>query len=363
MKVLLQDPRHNQMKLLPENIDDLWHLYNLISPGDKATAKTSRTVKQEKKGERPKEVRRKAVTLTIQVDKIFFDRVMNRLRINGIIVESPEEIEAKGRHHSFNISEGHAITIEKNRWMNHHLKRISIAKDVDTVPIIIIAIDDQESGISVLRRFGFDEQHFLRANLAGKLEPKKREKSKKEYFNSVSEGLINTWKRHKSPIVIVGPGFIKNEFANYIKEHYTELSNHIASVKSVSYGGYNGVYEALKVGIIDHIAKDIRVGEETKIIEDVLKRLGQGRSDVTYGLEDVNRASNYSSIEKLIVSVRTLREANDEKRFQLEDLMNKVESRGGQVMLISDQHEAGNKLNGLGGIAAILRYNLELEKE
>ena len=39
--------------------------------------------------------------------------------------------------------------------------------------------------------------------------------------------------------------------------------------------------------------------------------------------------------------------------------MNNVESHGGNVMLISDQHEAGNKLNGLGGIAAILRYNIE----
>jgi len=359
MKVLLQDLKHNKIKLLTENIDDLWHLYNLISRGDKVTAKTSRAVKQEKKGERPKEARRKAVTLTIQVDKTSFDRVTNRLRINGVIVESPEEIEAKSKHHSLNISEGHAITIEKNTWMKHHLKRISIAKDIDTVPIIIIAIDDQESGISVLRRFGFDEQHFIRANLAGKLEPKKREKSKKEYFNTVSKDLSNTWKKHKSPIVIVGPGFIKNEFANYIKAHYAGLSTYIASIKSVSYGGLNGVYEALRVGIIDHIAKNIRAREETKIIEDVLKRLGQDRRDVTYGLDDVNNASNYNSIEKLIVSVRLLREANDEKRIRLEDIMNNVESYGGNVMLISDQHEAGNKLNGLGGIAAILRYNIE----
>ena len=359
MKVLLQDLKHNRIKLLVENIDDLWHLYNLISPGDKVTGKTSRTVKQENKGERPKEVRRKAVTLTIQVDKTSFDRVMNRLRIIGIIIELPEEIEAKGKHHSLNISEGHAITIEKNQWMKHHLKRIKIAQDIDTVPIIIIAIDDQESGISVLRRYGFDEQHFLSANLAGKLEPNKREESKKEYFKSVSKDLINTWRRYKSPIVIVGPGFIKNEFANYIKEHYVELSSNIASIKSVSYGGLNGVYEALKVGILDHITKNIRFREETKIIEDLLKRLGQGRSDVTYGLEDVNKASNFSSIKKLIVSVRMLREANNEGRLQLENLMNSVESHGGNVMLISDQHEAGNKLNGLGGIAAILRYNLE----
>ena len=304
MKVLLQDLKHNVIKLLVENIDDLWHLYNLISPGDKITGKTSRTVKQENKAERPREVRRKAVTLTIQVDKTTFDKVMNRLRINGIIIELPEEIEAKGKHHSLNISEGHAITIEKNRWMNHHLKRIKIAQDIDTVPIIIVAIDDQEAGISVLRRYGFDEQHFLSANLAGKLEPNKREESKKKYFKLVSKDLSNTWMKYKSPIVIVGPGFIKNEFAKYIKEHYIELSSNIESIKSVSYGGLNGVYEALKVGIFDHITKNIRAREETKIVEDLLKRLGQDRSDVTYGLEDVNRALNYGSIEKLIVSVR-----------------------------------------------------------
>jgi len=359
MKVLLKDLKHNRLKLLVENIDDLWHLYNLISPGDKVTGKTSRTVKQENKGERPREARRKAVTLTIQVDKIAFDKVMNRLRVNGIIIELPEEIEAKGKHHSLNISEGHAITIEKNRWMNHHLKRIKIAQDVDTIPIIIIAIDDQEAGITVLRRYGFDEQHFLSANLEGKLEPNKREESKKKYFKSVSKDLNNIWRRYKSPIVIVGPGFIKNEFAGYLKEHYVELPSNIESIKSVSYGGLNGIYEALKVGILDHITKNIRVREETKIIEDLLKRLGRDRNDVTYGLEDVNKASNYCAIEKLIVSVRMLREANDEGRLQLENLMNNVESHGGNVILISDQHEAGSTLNGLGGIAAILRYSLE----
>jgi protein pelota len=54
----------------------------------------------------------------------------------------------------------------------------------------------------------------------------------------------------------------------------------------------------------------------------------------------------------------TLREASDEKRLALEDLLKEVEERGGEVTIISAEHEAGAKLLSLGGIAALLRFPL-----
>ena len=38
--------------------------------------------------------------------------------------------------------------------------------------------------------------------------------------------------------------------------------------------------------------------------------------------------------------------------------MRNVDKSKGDIMIISSEHEAGKKLNGLGGIAAILRYKL-----
>jgi DNA-binding transcriptional LysR family regulator len=41
---------------------------------------------------------------------------------------------------------------------------------------------------------------------------------------------------------------------------------------------------------------------------------------------------------------------------ELEQVMQRTEQSGGKVMLISAAHEGGKRLEGLGGIAALLRY-------
>jgi protein pelota len=53
-----------------------------------------------------------------------------------------------------------------------------------------------------------------------------------------------------------------------------------------------------------------------------------------------------------------LRETTDEKRRALETLMKRVEEAGGEVMVLSTEHEAGTKLLSLGSIAALLRFPL-----
>ena len=43
---------------------------------------------------------------------------------------------------------------------------------------------------------------------------------------------------------------------------------------------------------------------------------------------------------------------------EVEKIMKAVEKTKGEVQIISSEHEAGKKLDGLGGIAAILRFKL-----
>ncbi len=54
--------------------------------------------------------------------------------------------------------------------------------------------------------------------------------------------------------------------------------------------------------------------------------------------------------------IRKTREENIYEK--LEQIMKTVESTKGNIHIISSEHEGGKKLNGLGGIAAILRYKL-----
>ncbi len=48
-----------------------------------------------------------------------------------------------------------------------------------------------------------------------------------------------------------------------------------------------------------------------------------------------------------------------DKYEKLDYLMKTVDQTKGSVHIISSEHEAGQKLKGLGGLAAILRFKLE----
>jgi protein pelota len=51
-----------------------------------------------------------------------------------------------------------------------------------------------------------------------------------------------------------------------------------------------------------------------------------------------------------------LRESDDERRLFIEKIMETVEKRGGTIIVIGTEHEAGTKLLALGGVAALLRF-------
>jgi protein pelota len=223
-------------------------------------------------------------------------------------------------------------------------------------PIIVISIDDEEYCVAVLRQYGVDVRVEERTRLPGKLEVEKRTKAKREFFRKALQSLKETWKSTHSPVVVIGPGFIKNDFMKFTKAEASEIANAVIDVKGVNSSGLAGIKEALRSGVLDKALRHVRIVEETKVMEEVLERLGKGRLDVTYGLADVEKASLFGAVEKLLLADVTLRETTDEKRTALEKLMREVEERGGQIILVSTEHEAGAKLLSLGGIAALLRF-------
>ncbi|MEM2936446.1 MAG: hypothetical protein QW231_04625, partial [Candidatus Bathyarchaeia archaeon] len=176
------------------------------------------------------------------------------------------------------------------------------------------------------------------------------------FFKGALKNLQEAWINSHNPIVILGPGFVKDEFVNHLKRTAPDLAQDIIDVKSVNSAGVAGIQEALRSGVLTKALKHLRLVEESRAVEEVLERLGRSRLDVTYGIADVEKAKTFGAVEKLLLTDITLREANDEKRLTLEGIMREVEEKGGKIMVISAENEAGEKLLALGGIAALLRF-------
>jgi protein pelota len=358
LKINRIDLKKGFAKVMPESLDDLWHLFNIIVKRDEVHARTSRQVKPDDQYARPTKAKRVPVNLGVQVEKMYWDRVLNRLRITGIVCEAPEKLSIKGSRHTIDVTINTPLTIVKKQWQKHELDRLKRASKITAAPLTIIAIDDEDYCVAVLRQYGIDVKAGERTKLPGKFEAEKRVKAKQLFFRDALKSLREAWLPLNSPIVVLGPGFIKDDFVDYINTEARDVAASIVGVKGVNSAGLSGIQESLRSGILSSVLQHVRVADEMKAMEEFLARLGKGKSTVTYGLDDVEKAANYGAVEKLLVADSTLRETTDENRVALEQLIRNVEEARGDVMVLSTEHEAGTKLLSLGGVAALLRFPL-----
>ena len=359
LKLLEVNRKKEYVKAIPETPDDFWHLYNVIHKNDMVYARTTREMKPDDKYGRPKRGERVPVFLGVSVEEVYWDRLLGRLRVHGIIRDAPEDVPA-GVHHTLSIALNTPLTIVKKEWSEHEIERLKRASRTSEKPIIIISIDDEGYAIATTAQYGIEERVEERIRLPGKLETEKRTTATSVYFRGALEGLRGIWEQNRSPIAIIGVGFVKNDFAKFVENEDSELAKSVIDVKSVNSGGLSGIYEALRSGVLLKTVKQLRVSEEAAVVEEILKRLGKSESNVSYGLDEVEKAANLGAVEKLVLADTVLRGFEDEKRLRVEEIMRMVEKKGGgTTMIVSTEHEAGSKLLALGGIAALLRFPVQ----
>lgn len=361
MKIIETNLNQGFVKVVPDSPDDLWHLYNVIFKGDEVYAYSSRAIKSDTETSRPKSAERMSAFMGVTVESVSWDKFLGKLRVHGLICHAPDVIPT-GAHHTLSIALNQPVTIVKvkKQWPKHLLDRLTRASETEK-PMLIISIDDEGFAIAETKQYGYETRVEQRMRLPGKQEADKRVEATKAYFRLALNSLNQLWAQNHNPIVIIGAGYVKNDFVSYLQEESKEMSKAVVDVKSVNNGGTAGIDEALRSGVLLKAAHQLRIVNETETMEEVMKRLGKGEGTVTYGLEAVENAVLMGAVEKLVVADTTLRDADEAQRLKLEGLMHDVEKRNANITVVSTEHEAGTKLLSLGGIAALLRFPLYRE--
>ena len=348
MKIISKDLKHQKIKLVAENLDDIWHLYNIIDIEDLVRAVTFRTAEDGKDDMiRSKKSEKKRMKLGIRVKEIKFHEFSDRLRIQGIIEEGPQDL---GSHHTFNITSDDLspVSIIKKEWKHHHLKRIDEAVKQSTQALVtFVALDEDTATIAILRQSGVQWITDIDSKRSGKMF--ESTDTEKQYLGEIISVLKNNV-QDKSSIVIIGPGFGKEHLYSYLKQNNQELIQK-TQVHATAHSGMTGIQEALKIGIVDKITKDNRVSYETQIIERVFEEIKKNGL-VTYGYEEVKNAALNGAVEKLIITDTVVRTKKGE------NLLDIAKQNNSDFTIINTLHEAGKKIEGIGGIAAILRYKI-----
>ncbi|RUM33043.1 MAG: mRNA surveillance protein pelota [Archaeoglobus sp.] len=346
MKVIEENLRNvrgkieGELKLVPESLDDLWHLKYVIEPGDIVFSLTKRVSESTDKLRSDKEM--VTVRLGIEVEKVEFHRFANRLRISGKIVGGVED----SGHHTLNIGVGKELSIIKI-WKKEQLERIEGAVKASSQPeVVIVTIEEGDAVLGVLRQWGVEEVTSVRKSYG------KESSLRVEFFNDVLQAIKNLSFKY---MIVAGPGFTKDDFLRFLREKDPEIATK-SIIADCSTIGVRGFIEVLKRGVVSKIVKDIRLAEEARYIEKLLEGISKCKK-VAYGIDDVKKACEYGAVEVLMVADEFLRE--EREKWDIDSLLEKVENMGGKVVILSTDFEPGKMLMALGGIGALLRFDVQ----
>lgn len=341
MRVLHRDMKAGEVRLKIQNADDLWHLFNLVEAGDLVRAYTYRREESVTDKIRPERMEKVRMKVALRVEKVEYQDFSDRLRISGVIEEAPQDL---GRHHTLNVGVDDDLTIVKE-WRDHELRRIEEAVAATEVPLVtVVAIDDEEALLAEIRQMGIREIAVIRSDRQGKMFPGADRRAL--YFQEVLEKARTI--HPAAPLLVVGPGFEREDFARFVEGRSPDVAERIR-LHGTSQGGLPGIREAMRAGLGAKVLEETRVAQETRLVERLLEEVAKGGL-YAYGPAEVDAAASAGAIETLLVTDMRVRD------LAVEALMRTVESARGRVAVISSRHEAGAKLESLGGIGGILRF-------
>lgn len=347
MRVIHKDLSKGEIKLKIENLDDLWHLSQIIEAGDDVYSVTYR--RQQTKGDmlRTKKAEKVKVFIGLNIEKIEFSHYSDSLRLTGTIIQGDQ----LGSYHTINIEVGSTPKIVKS-WKAFQLDRINDAVRSTKEPkILIVAIDEGESDFGVVKQYGIDFIASINRNIPGKRDASMRKSEKESFFREVSEKISSVMTETEVKATIVaGPGFVKDEFSTWVFEHMPDLSPKL-HIKSISVTGKTGVWEVVKRGYVEEIYEDSRVASEISLIETLFRKIID--DSAVYGVKEVRDAIERSQADHVLVTDELLRTSDE-----VQDIIKMAKEFGTSSHIVSSSHEGGDRLKGIGGIAATLRFKI-----
>lgn len=340
-----------RITLVPETLDDLWHLQYVLAPGDLVSGDTTRRIQRNDDTLRDTGGEREPMHVSLSVEDVEFHKFANRLRISGEIIDCSRE-DQLGLHHTLNVEEFDEVTIEK-AWKPDQLDRLEEAEAASENPDVAIAtIEEGAASIHTVSQYGTDEY----ASFSGPTGKGEFARAREELFDELGAALM---RMEVDAIIVAGPGFTKQDAVQYFEDSYPELTDLITMVDT-SAAGDRGVHEVLTRGAVEEIQAETRIAEEAELVDELLQRI-KGDEPAVFGPEQVEQAAEYGAVETLLVldeRLRAERGGEGDWAIDVDAVVEAVDQQGGDIVVFSSEFGPGDRLAGLGGIAAILRYRI-----
>jgi protein pelota len=191
-------------------------------------------------------------------------------------------------------------------------------------------------------------------------------------FNTSVTASANNNNEAVRPILLASPGFVAAGFQKHIQSvastNMPGLKRLLPSIVVVhaASGHLHALSEVLQSPSVKTLLSDTKYARETKLMDDFLEHLRKDTNKATYGPREVEAAVDQGAVGRgggvLIISNRLFRAQDVVERKRWVALVDRVRDiEGGEVRVLSSDHESGKRLDGLGGVAALLTFPIANE--
>lgn len=358
------------VKILLEEPEDLWPLYNILANGDLVRASTVRKiVKDTASG--PAKAERKRVTLTIKVVTIDYSPEGATLRLKGRVAEQNSAV-ATGTYHTLELVARNTLVLTKDYWDSIHLETIRAACDF-TKRADLAAVVMQE-GLAHLCLVT-PAMTVVKAKIEMAI-PRKRRGSTSQhdravlrFYEAVLQAVLEKVDFDVVKCLLLGgPGFVKDEFYKYMFEQAAKrdlkvvFANKFKMLRCHATSGYkHALTEILADKTLQKQLSETKAAAEVAALSRFFKMLEHSPERAYYSYKHVSKAQDMGAVDELLVTDRLFRSCDLAQRKLCVQLVEDVKAGGGRVHIFSTQHVCGKQLQQISGVAAILRFPLDLE--
>lgn len=356
------DGDSGKVVLQTEEMDDAWHLYNLVATGDLLTSSTIRKVKIDKGSLVTSD--KKRVTLTISVSQAEYDGVTGEVRFSGTNTEENDYVKL-GQYHTLQI---HApsrekVTLFKSHWDTFDIETMRTAcSPAKAAEVAVLLIDDSgTAGLYALTSVLVRDLWTLQRTI-----PRQEYSQSNKAIDKFRKDIMSAVKSQLdfeviTCLIIAGPGFAPENFLHALNDPYLGDQN-VAKHKSKfviarSSGAFKHcIDEILTDPKIKGKVADTRAAEHSRALDSFYKKLEVDPDRTCYGPLPVAKAVADGAVSDLLLTDKLFRSANAQERRKYANMVDVIKNSRGTVHVFSEQHVTGQQLGQLGGIAALLRY-------
>jgi protein pelota len=360
----------------------MWHVYNLIEPGDRVTSTAVRKVVREgSTGSTSAE--RVRTRLTVEVLETSFDPETGNIRVAGRNAEENAFVKM-GAHHTLDLETHRTFDLAKPRWDSVHVRRIAEATDSGSRADVGAVVMDQ--GVAQICLIS-GHMTLVRAKVEVAI-PKKRpgavaaagghDKAVQRFFDAVAAAAL----RHidfaaVKVVIIASPGFWREDFFAHLMDVAARgaaspavggdvMLAAAAAAAAANKGKFvlahaaAGHKRALAEVLADPSVRarlaDTKAAGEVAALDKFFAALRSTPERALYGYRNVRAAADRGAIEELLLSDALFRARQLATRSAYVQLVDDAGGAGAQVRLFSSLHVSGEQLSQISGVAALLRF-------